>query len=156
MHIIKYLTLRNLLSLIFIIIGACAIAGLSFVYTITQANDHILIGSGKKTEMSFLPSDLITPVGIVLLALMLSFLLSFLMYEGRFQTGFYGTLGMVFLSLTVLLLSYMYPGFAGMVEYSDLYIIWVIKEVFIVMLFIFPISFVGAAVGIFFADRLEV
>lgn len=105
--------------------------------------------------MSFLPDDIIGPVGIVLLSLMLSFLISFIIYEGRFQSGFYGTLGMIFLALIVLMIAYLYPGLVGMVEYSDFYIIWTIKEVFIVMLFTLPISFVGAAVGIFFADRLE-
>jgi len=155
MSLFRYLNRHNLILMILIILGACSIAGISFVYTVTQANDSLLLGSGVKTNFSFLPTDVVTPVGVVLLALLFSFLLSFLVYRGRFQPPFYATLGMILLSLIILLSSYLYPGMAGIVEYTDFYIIWALKETVVIMLFTLPVSFVGAAVGIFFGDRLE-
>jgi len=151
----RYVTPNNIFKFVLIVLGACALAGLSFVYTITQYNKSQIIGSGKATEIAFIPSDFIEPMAIVMLSLTLSLLISFIIYDGKFGPSFYAPIFMNLLTLVILGVAYFYPALLGIVEYTDSYFFWASTQVFIIMLFILPIGFVGAVVGTLIADRFD-
>lgn len=151
----RLLTWRNFLDAVLVLLGSGALAGLSFVYTVTQYFRSQTLGTGRVTTISDLPEEVVSAIGIVLLSLTLSFILVTMVYRGNFLRGFYASMSMSVFALVFLWLGYLYPEMAGMVTYTEYYVIWAMKEVFVAMLFIFPVGIVGSVVGMFFAERIE-
>jgi hypothetical protein len=158
---VRYLIYKSLKRIAFnvrpalmVLMGAAALAGVAFVYTVNQFYNTNQVGTGRHVNISFLPEELASSIGIVLATLFVTMFTTLFASRGDFLRG----IGVLFAegSLTLALVgtAYILPGFAGETAYLQDYYTFVMKQVLVVAITMFPLMLVGGVTGMILYDKI--
>jgi hypothetical protein len=137
-----------------VILASAALAGMAFVYTLNQFYNMSQIGTGADINISFLPTDLSTSVGLVITALFVSVFTTLFTSRGDFIRGMACLFAAGTLTLSLVAIAYVMPGLVGAAVYLPDYYTFVAKQVMVVGITLFPVMMVGGVVGMLLYDRI--
>ena len=158
MRYLMHKTLRRLGAGIqpaaYVLLGASALAGVAFVYTVNQFYNENQVGTGTNVNLSFLPEDLSSSLGLVLATLLVSMFTTLFASRGDFLRGIAVLFSEGGLTLGFVGIAYVAPGLLGETAYLQDYYAFVMKQLIVVAITMFPLMLVGGVTGMILFDKI--
>jgi len=146
--------LANLPAVGLVLLASAALAGMAFIYTLNQYYNQAQIGTGVDINISILPSDISTSIGLVVTALFVSIFTTMFTSRGDFLRGMGFLFALGILTLSFVGIAYVTPGLVGEAVYLQDYYTLVMKQIIVVGVTIFPVMMVGGVTGMLLYDKI--